>query len=93
MTFYCSVKIENGCGGTSTLNSFSPNLFYSTGPICPTYLIQAEKGGGSRPSLIKQASRPTKLNGPSFHHNQVKIYAAKASGPKSSKFLLSRINA
>jgi hypothetical protein len=39
-------KAENGCGGTSLI-SFSPNLFYSAGLLCPTYLMQDEKGGGS----------------------------------------------
>lgn len=29
------------------LLSSSPNLFYSAGLLCPTYLIQDEKGGGS----------------------------------------------
>jgi hypothetical protein len=44
--FMSTVKAENGCGGTSLI-SFSPNLFYSAGLLCPTYLIQDEKGGGS----------------------------------------------
>jgi hypothetical protein len=29
------------------LFTFSPNLFLFCGPLCPTYLMQAEKGGGS----------------------------------------------
>jgi hypothetical protein len=44
--------------------TFSPNLFYSTDLFCPTYLMQAEKGGGVDQTESCKPSMPTKEHGP-----------------------------
>jgi hypothetical protein len=45
-SFYTLLKLVNGCGGTSTFFPFHLTSFILR-TLCPTYLMQDEKGGGS----------------------------------------------
>jgi len=87
-----------GCGVTSTDYSLSPNLFNSTGLLCPTYLIQVERSvevdqAVSCKPLFKSLRRNTDLLPPQPLISTVS-YAAKGKiSALSSNILPSLISA